>query len=339
MLIIDREFIERCCSEYDRRNQGKYAQIEETAILNWISKQREPKFLNKEYFLRVGRWKTPRYAATRKTNNAHNIIEITRSAYLAKDDLLKLKTLKRLNGVGNAVAGTILYYLLPEKFGIFDYHVRNTLKEAGKLTKGEEDDSARVWLKCTQEIRKLSSLHNKTLREVEKALFAYDKWGKLEKGENKMGSKGKRPHSNLPRSLFNILSSLSVDTKKQISPHGCILGPTKKGTKYHYIIPNGKPRVIAWASIKTKGRRADIVMKPCVTVGITGGLLNKGDPTICKLRWNPNANFVSMRKGGSGIWQGVIYAINDKGYQLVLYALIMAAKECLRRAGLRRAGH
>jgi len=177
MLIIDREFIERCCSEYDRRNQGKYDQIEETAILNWVSKQSGPKFLNREYFIRVGRWKTPRYAATRETNDEHNIIETTRSAYLAKGDLLKLNILKRLKGVGNAVASTILYYLQPDKFAVFDYHVRNTLKQAGKLTKGEEDNSAKVWLKCTQEIRELLSLHNKTLREVEKALFAYDKWG------------------------------------------------------------------------------------------------------------------------------------------------------------------
>lgn len=184
MLIIDRKFIERWCSEYDQRNRGTYDQIEETAILNWVSKQSEPKFLNKEYFIRLGRWKTRRYAATRETNDEHDIIETTRSAYLAKDDLLKLK---RLKGVGVAVASAILYYLQPDEFAIFDYHVRNTLKKAGKLSKGEEDNSDKVWLEYTRIVREESRLHNKTLREVEKALFAYDKWGCK---ENEVESKG-----------------------------------------------------------------------------------------------------------------------------------------------------
>ena len=188
MLVINKEFIERCCSEYDRRNQGKYDQIEETAILNWVSRQSEPKFLNREYFIRLGRWKTPRYAATRETNDKHNIIATTRSAYLAKDDLLKLNKLKRLKGVGVAVASTILYYLQPGNFPIFDFHARHTLVKAGRLSESEDNDSDKVWLKYTKEIRRISSFHNKTIREVEKALFAYDKWGC---GENEVGSKVK----------------------------------------------------------------------------------------------------------------------------------------------------
>jgi len=177
MLIINRSFIERWCKEYDQRTKGTSDQIEETAILNWLAKHGQPRFLNKEYFVRLGRWKTPRYQATRETNDEKDIIETTRSAYLGKNDIEKLNILKRLKGVDIAVASTILYYLQPDNFAIFDYHVRNTLKKARKLSEGKEDDSDEVWLEYTQIIHELSSLYNKTPREVEKALFAYDKWG------------------------------------------------------------------------------------------------------------------------------------------------------------------
>jgi hypothetical protein len=174
MLVINKKFIERWSGEYDRRARGTY---EEAAILDWLSKQGESKFLNKEYFIRLGRWKTPRYQETRKTNNEQDIIEATRSAYEAEYDLEKLNILRRLKGVGIAVASTILYYLQPDKFAIYDYHIRNSLEKAGKLTNGAKVDSSKVWLEYTQIIRKLSTLYNKTPREVEKALFAYDIWG------------------------------------------------------------------------------------------------------------------------------------------------------------------
>ena len=186
MLIINKEFIERCSDEYDRRARGTNDQIVEADILNWLSTQGLPKFLNKEYFILLGRWKTPRYQATRETNDEHNIIETTRSAYLAKNDLNKLKILIKLKGVGIAVASTILYYLQPDKFAIYDYHVRNTLNKAGKLSKGAEGDSSKVWLEYTRIIRELSTVYNKTLRELEKALFAHDKWGC---GENEADDK------------------------------------------------------------------------------------------------------------------------------------------------------
>jgi integrase len=127
--------------------------------------------------MRLGRWKTPRYQKTRETNSEENIIEVTLSAHKAKDDLEKLNTLRRLRGVGIAVASTMLYYLQPDSFAIYDYHVRNSLKKAGRLSRTAKNNSSEVWLLYTQIIRRLSGFHSKTLREVEKALYAYDKWG------------------------------------------------------------------------------------------------------------------------------------------------------------------
>jgi hypothetical protein len=179
VLGINKRFIERWSGRYDRRTRGTHNQIEEAAILAWLSKQGEPRFLNKEYFIRLGRWKTPRYQNTRETNSEENIIEVTLSAHNAKNDLAKLNILRRLKGVGIAVASTMLYYLQPDRFAIYDYHVRNSLKKAGKLSGTTKNSGTERWLKYTRTIRRLSRVYNKTLREVEKALYAYDKWGRV----------------------------------------------------------------------------------------------------------------------------------------------------------------
>ena len=177
ILIIDAGFINIFCGEYDKHSKGTLDQSEEEAILEWLSKQDEPRYLNKEYFRKLGDWKTPRYSATRARNDEIFVIETTRSAYQATDDLMKIHLLKKLRGVGTAVASTILYYLQPNRFPIFDYHARRTLIKAGKLNEFEDNDTEKVWLRYTQELRQLSKLHNKSIREIEKAIFAYDKWG------------------------------------------------------------------------------------------------------------------------------------------------------------------
>ncbi|MBM4463526.1 MAG: hypothetical protein FJ012_09405 [Chloroflexi bacterium] len=242
MLVINKQFIEECSAQYDRRNQGTDDQIEERAILNWLFTQGQPKFLNKEYFIRVGRWKTPRYEATREKNDEQKIIEETRSAYLAKKDLEKLNILRRLKGVGTAVASTILYYLQPDKFAIYDYHVRNSLKKAGKLSNGAGGDSSKVWLEYTQIVRKLSGVYGKTLREVEKALFAYDKWGC---GENEADDKTEAETMEqneglrvpLPKDKIEQLNSIATNefgtdgatlAKFWIIDHLCQLGVSGK---------------------------------------------------------------------------------------------------------------
>lgn len=216
MLIIDRKFIERYCSEYNRRTQGTYDQNEEEAILNWVSTQSQPRFLNKKYFIRLGRWKTSRYQKTREKNDEKDIKEITRASYLAKDDLEKLNILKGLKGIGVAVASTILYYLEPDKFAIFDYHVRNTLKKAGKLSKEKEGSSKKIWLEYIRVVRKLSRLYNKTIREVEKALFAYDKWGHRDDNAEHSQMEGRMDKNNgleitLPPEKMDLLKRVAED--------------------------------------------------------------------------------------------------------------------------------
>lgn len=178
MLVINKEFIRKWSSVYNERFKDGEDESEEITIRSWLSEQKEPKFLNKEYFVRLGRWKTKRATKHYKTNDENEIIKITRTAYLASDESHKLNILRTLRGVGIAVAATILHYLQPDVFPIFDYHVRYALKEANLWTRDKDDASEQAWLDYLKIMRGLSDKFGVSLRDLDKAMFAYDKRAK-----------------------------------------------------------------------------------------------------------------------------------------------------------------
>lgn len=176
MLVIDKSFVQKWSSNYNNKFYGGCDQSEEKAIREWLSKQVDPKYLNKEYFVRLGMWKTKRQTSNYRANEEWKIIKVTRTAYQSTDRLSKLRVLKTLRGVDVAVAATILHFLQPDLFPIFDYHARTTLKEAGLWARKIDDASEQAWLEYVDIMRGLSNALSVSLRDLDKALFAYDKY-------------------------------------------------------------------------------------------------------------------------------------------------------------------
>ena len=175
MLVIDKEFVQKWARIYDERFKEGKAESEERAIRDWLSNQKAPKYLDKEYFVRLGRWKSARVTKYYEANDDRKVIEVTRAAYLASNDLDKLRILTSLRGVGVPVGATILHYLQPNDFPIFDFHARKTLQQAGLWSRSRDDASTQAWLDYVGIMRGLSSHLDVSLRKLDKALFAYDK--------------------------------------------------------------------------------------------------------------------------------------------------------------------
>ncbi|MFC1945438.1 hypothetical protein ACFLWF_01645 [Chloroflexota bacterium] len=175
VLIIDRDFVHKWSNVYDERFKGGKAINEEIAIREWLSFQKEPRYLDKEYFVRLGNWKSARARKHYESNRNEEVIDITRKSYIATDELEKLKLLMTLKGVGVPVASTILNYMQPDKFPIFDYHCRNVLTEAGLWMKVGNDANNKAWLDYVYIMRELANKLGVSLRELDKAMFAYDK--------------------------------------------------------------------------------------------------------------------------------------------------------------------
>ncbi|MBA7685235.1 hypothetical protein ES703_93653 [subsurface metagenome] len=177
MLNISKEFVERWSDEYDKRSDEHIEVKVEREIRDWLAKQHEPKYLDKEHFVKLGWWKSRRQINNYKANPEILIKEATRLAYEASDKKPKLHILQILKGVQVPVASTILHFLHPNKFPIFDIHVRVSLKNAGKWKKSTDDASAEAWLEYIDLMRGLSNQLGVSLRDLDKALWAYDKWG------------------------------------------------------------------------------------------------------------------------------------------------------------------
>jgi hypothetical protein len=96
----------------------------------------------------------------------------THQAFALTDDCGKLRQLRRIKGVGVAVASVILSFYDPEKYGIIDIHSWRELfgeEQNGKKQKSSFNEAD--FLRFTEEVRRLAHIHGLPARDIEKALF------------------------------------------------------------------------------------------------------------------------------------------------------------------------
>jgi len=176
VLDISRDFVLHWVNEYNKNYAMKPKDAdEEKKIKEWLDQQCQPKFLDWDHFVRLGRWKTKRQTSAYKSNDATLVEEATRLACEASNEQLRLHILTVLNGVSVAVAATILHFMYPNKYPIFDIRARVTLKKAGLWDRDENDASEKAWLDYVEIMRSLAHRLDVSLRDLDKALYAYDK--------------------------------------------------------------------------------------------------------------------------------------------------------------------
>ncbi len=95
--------------------------------------------------------------------------KITSLAFEMPEDKFKLKLLKSIDGVGEAVASVILAFYEPKDYGVLDFHAWHGLFSSDKKTFTEQD-----CLKYFRELRKLARQVGLPCRDVEKAIFKKD---------------------------------------------------------------------------------------------------------------------------------------------------------------------
>jgi thermostable 8-oxoguanine DNA glycosylase len=172
-MEITKEFVARWAREYDLQQTPK-KRAAELAIVADCRSLREPKSLNRDLFLRICVWKLHRQRPRYESNSEEQVLAITRQACSTSDDVMKLTILRSLHGVGPKVGSALLHFLEPNRFPIFDERACTTLKAAGLWRRSVEDDSPEAWLDYLGVMRDLSGRLGVTLRELDKALFAYD---------------------------------------------------------------------------------------------------------------------------------------------------------------------
>jgi hypothetical protein len=175
MLRITKTFVRGCAEVYDRHYSSRN-KLTERELKAWIRRLPPPKYLDQEHFVRLGLWKTRRLKPAYLANEQRLVVRATRQACQATDQILKLHALTALRGVDVTVGAAILHFFYPSRFPIFDIHARKTLRRAAIWTRGVNDSSVEAWVDYVRIMRRLSRRLGVSLRKLDKALYARDRW-------------------------------------------------------------------------------------------------------------------------------------------------------------------
>jgi hypothetical protein len=181
MLRINRTFIREWAHEYDRQRRrtlrGRREEAEERALKGWLRGQPATKHLDKRHFVRLASWKTPRGTPKYERNAPQLVRETTYHASRIANERLKVYILTALEGVDVTVAATILHFFNPRRFPIFDRRARTTLSKASLWRRSRVNDaSLDAWSEYVPIMRRLARRFRVSLRDLDKALYAYDRW-------------------------------------------------------------------------------------------------------------------------------------------------------------------
>ena len=130
-------------------------------------------YLEKEQFMRICLWKSRRAKKRYDSNDAALVEKITGEAFAESDEKKKIEKLTELKGVRIPVASAILSVTDSDNYPIIDERCMQALKTLYKIE--WKVITSNSWLNYLDFLRKLAKEHNKTAREIEKGLFAFNR--------------------------------------------------------------------------------------------------------------------------------------------------------------------
>lgn len=131
-------------------------------------------YISRPTFIRLIEWKSPRIRPIFEKRDFKEYRAGVRNC-LAADDDEKLAILDDLYGIGAPVASTILHFTYPDRFPIIDFRTADALFNFGYI--GSPKVNGRAYASFREAILNIQRSHpGYTLRQIDMALFAYDKY-------------------------------------------------------------------------------------------------------------------------------------------------------------------
>lgn len=166
-MKLSKDNIIRYADKYDNRyNSTPDSHIEEE-IKQWFESNR---FLDRDNFLKLCRWKSPRPRKSYEQNRDDFVREITAFSLSTNNEEARIKSLLILNGVQYPVASTILHFAFPDRYPIMDFRAIWSLEWQQPKAYTFE-----FWQNYCKKIRSISKRYQLTIRTVDKALWQYSK--------------------------------------------------------------------------------------------------------------------------------------------------------------------
>ncbi|MFA4941134.1 MAG: hypothetical protein WC582_00860 [Patescibacteria group bacterium] len=96
MMPINKEVIREYADKYDKAVVGSFDEYGEKELKEWFVNH---KYLDKENFVRLGRWKSRRPTKHYESNDDRLVRDITKLSLLSEDEEARIKILFTLKGV------------------------------------------------------------------------------------------------------------------------------------------------------------------------------------------------------------------------------------------------
>lgn len=181
-IIIDNHFIEKWQQKYDvhEKDEKEYNSIKDEVF--------NAGTVSEAILKRIYNWKAARaksYVDWTRFADYEKVINQAISRPLENKEKI-IDELDKLPGIGIPVASTILHFIHPRIFPIVDFRTIEVLQSAGYLDRVESyyHDSSSGYAEFRHIIIDIAQKYSRgDIRKVDKALFAYHKYGLKHKDE------------------------------------------------------------------------------------------------------------------------------------------------------------
>jgi hypothetical protein len=127
-------------------------------------------YLNRDEFLTLCRWKSPRSQPLCDRNEAGAVVEVTRVALQTSNERLKIGALLTLHGVSWPTASVILHFCDQRRYPILDFRALWSLEDSRPRSY-----SFSFWEPYSAFLRALAERTGHSMRIVDRALWQYSR--------------------------------------------------------------------------------------------------------------------------------------------------------------------
>lgn len=164
--------------EYLKYNKNEKIFSKYDPELKEVSKYLKRKgFLSINDLFEIARWKSSRRAADVRNNKKREVKNVTRTVFESDCPESKIRELDNLKGVGIPIGSAVLCMHNPENCGVIDIRAWNTLNklDTSFIKKKISYFKIKDFGKYLYKIRNLAKQNKMTCRQIDMALWAWDK--------------------------------------------------------------------------------------------------------------------------------------------------------------------
>lgn len=146
-------------------------------LINSLAGVRKRGYFNKEEFLKMGMWKSPRPKQKYLKNSEVEVISISEKALATKFEKRKIEFLGKLHGVLIPTASAILTLIEPQNYGVIDIRVWQVLYLYGSVKDRPDGTNFdfKNWYNYLMKLRYYAKKFKVSVRDIERTIFYHHK--------------------------------------------------------------------------------------------------------------------------------------------------------------------